>query len=160
MNLHDRPQQDATWMPAATCRDLDLDLFFREDVPGLTCATCEARLYPHEARRTPDGFVHLDRAACAGCKVDGCQGKKSARGYCRPHYHRWLRHGDPLGGRITIAETLEDIEFMADTGESLVGAAARLGLKRATLGTFLGRNGRHDLTRRLAARDSHPGGAA
>ena len=31
MNLHDRPQQDATWMPAATCRDLDLDLFFRED---------------------------------------------------------------------------------------------------------------------------------
>lgn len=32
------------------------------------------------------------------CSVDGCTVPKSARGYCKLHYARWYRHGDPLGG--------------------------------------------------------------
>lgn len=29
------------------------------------------------------------------CTVPGCAGQHVARGYCRPHYVRWRRHGDP-----------------------------------------------------------------
>lgn len=33
-----------------------------------------------------------------GCTVPGCGGRHYARGWCHPHYGRWYRHGDPLGG--------------------------------------------------------------
>lgn len=30
------------------------------------------------------------------CSVDGCCSQLLARGYCKRHYDRWRRHGDPL----------------------------------------------------------------
>lgn len=30
------------------------------------------------------------------CKINGCEGKHLAKGYCRLHYQRWKAHGDPL----------------------------------------------------------------
>jgi hypothetical protein len=33
------------------------------------------------------------------CSVKGCRGKHRCHGYCSKHYRRFLRHGDPLGGR-------------------------------------------------------------
>jgi hypothetical protein len=30
-----------------------------------------------------------------GCTVGGCDRAHYGRGYCRPHYVRWSRHGDP-----------------------------------------------------------------
>jgi DNA-binding MarR family transcriptional regulator len=33
------------------------------------------------------------------CRVDGCEQRAKTRGYCHPHYMRWKRNGDPLGGR-------------------------------------------------------------
>lgn len=30
------------------------------------------------------------------CSVDGCDRTPTADGFCRPHYGRWQRHGDPL----------------------------------------------------------------
>ncbi|MFC3504839.1 hypothetical protein ACFOOK_28260 [Micromonospora krabiensis] len=33
----------------------------------------------------------------ARCGVDGCEGKRVARGYCAKHYTRFRRTGDPLG---------------------------------------------------------------
>ena len=33
------------------------------------------------------------------CKIDGCDKPDKARGWCAAHYHRYRRHGDPLGGR-------------------------------------------------------------
>ena len=30
------------------------------------------------------------------CSVVGCEGKHFGRGYCRVHYERWKRNGDPL----------------------------------------------------------------
>lgn len=29
------------------------------------------------------------------CKIDGCTNKKYARNWCKKHYVRWQRHGDP-----------------------------------------------------------------
>ena len=41
------------------------------------------------------------------CSVDGCDGKVKARGLCSKHYHRWERHGDPLGGLTQHGEPLK-----------------------------------------------------
>lgn len=30
------------------------------------------------------------------CSVEGCDTQRFQRGYCRIHYGRWYRHGDPL----------------------------------------------------------------
>ena len=30
------------------------------------------------------------------CKINGCEGKHLAKGYCRLHYQRWKAHGDAL----------------------------------------------------------------
>ena len=32
------------------------------------------------------------------CSIEGCGGRVSSRGWCRPHYNRWYRYGDPLAG--------------------------------------------------------------
>jgi len=37
------------------------------------------------------------------CKIDGCDKRPYARGFCNRHYQRWLRHGDPLGGKTVSA---------------------------------------------------------
>lgn len=33
------------------------------------------------------------------CSEQGCSKSAHLRGWCRPHYERWRRHGDPQGGR-------------------------------------------------------------
>lgn len=33
------------------------------------------------------------------CSIAGCEQAKIARGWCRRHYYRWIRNGDPCGGR-------------------------------------------------------------
>lgn len=43
------------------------------------------------------------------CSIDNCNGNahadaKGARGWCRAHYHRWNRYGDPMGGRTRLGE--------------------------------------------------------
>ena len=38
-------------------------------------------------------------AASKECSVDGCGKRAVTRGWCHPHYQRWHKHGDPLGGR-------------------------------------------------------------
>jgi len=34
------------------------------------------------------------------CSVNGCSTKVHAKGWCRKHYTRWTRHGDPLTVRL------------------------------------------------------------
>lgn len=49
---------------------------------------------------------------------------------------------------------VEDLEWMDAHGESLSGAARRLGLTTASLERYLHRHRRHDLVARLRARDT------
>jgi hypothetical protein len=35
------------------------------------------------------------------CSIPDCGKPHDARGWCKTHYRRWLRHGDPLGGGPT-----------------------------------------------------------
>lgn len=59
-------------------------------------------------------------AGARGCAVPGCDGVHKARGYCRTHYRRWQRHGDPRPERP-----------VAGTGTSYRAVLARI---RATHG--------------------------
>lgn len=51
-------------------------------------------------------------------------------------------------------DRLEDLEWMAETGECLTGAARRLQLTPAGVEKFCQRQGRLDLFRTLAARET------
>ncbi|MGH9088812.1 MAG: hypothetical protein ACRDYZ_12015 [Acidimicrobiales bacterium] len=51
------------------------------------------------------------------------------------------------------ADRLEDLAWMADAGETLTGAAKRLGVKRESLDTWCRRNGQLPLLDRMVARD-------
>lgn len=42
------------------------------------------------------------------CSVEGCERPHEARGWCKGHYHRWQRHGDPGAeaiGQMTLGRT-------------------------------------------------------
>lgn len=41
------------------------------------------------------------------CAVPNCGNRHHAHGFCSTHRERFLRHGDPLGGRVRNAPTLE-----------------------------------------------------
>jgi hypothetical protein len=36
------------------------------------------------------------------CSIEGCLNVSDARGWCKSHYGRWKRHGDPLVLRYTM----------------------------------------------------------
>lgn len=85
------------------------------------------------------------------CTVEGCGEKHAARGYCNRHYkHAIARAG---AQRRASAIHLEDVEWMANTGENWDRAAERLGVKESTLLRHLERAGRYDLIRKLQRRE-------
>lgn len=47
------------------------------------------------------------------CSIPGCGRKHAARGWCKKHYWRFRRHGDPLGGNTWYATPEES--FLART---------------------------------------------
>lgn len=79
-----------------------------------------------------------------GCKVDGCDRKHAAKGFCNMHYKREYVYGGR--GRtwrpFNPADRLEDCQWMAEHGESLSGAARRLGISRDALDTWLSNHDR------------------
>jgi transposase-like protein len=84
------------------------------------------------------------------CTVEGCENKHLARGYCRRHYGNFVLGQTPQPSRRI---ELEDIEWMAETGECWSRAAARLGVKPNTLQRKLEREGRYDLISALRRRE-------
>lgn len=53
------------------------------------------------------------------CSIEGCGRKHEAKGFCNRHYHRLMKHGDPLGGSKTFAGEpakwlLEHLDYEGD----------------------------------------------
>lgn len=134
--------------------------------PGLTCCGCTHPLYPSLARLTSEGWLHVDCAAMDTCQTcaapmiaqgpwarftpsqrgtavnDGYR-RKADVGICHRCYER-DRKGEK--GRLRKAEDarvrterLEDLHWMAEHGECLEGAAARLGITVGAVEKFLTR---------------------
>lgn len=95
------------------------------------------------------------------CRIEDCGRPHQARGLCLLHYKRWQSTGDPTKSprRQLDADAIEDTQWMADAGESLEGAAARLGVTPSTLERYLERHGHRDLAATLRRRNrTHPKG--
>lgn len=77
-----------------------------------------------------------------GCKVDGCTEKHLAKGYCNRHYKKVVVHGgrERVVPIVNREDRIEDCQWMAQHGESLSGAARRLGIGRPALDAWLSRN--------------------
>ena len=121
--------------------------------PGLTCCRCGQSLYGYVARRTEDGWRHAQSLCPRFCSVEGCERKHQARGFCQTHYLR-NRAGERGGPRrVLTPDHLEDVEWMAETGESWAGALTRLGITGSTLERFLYRHDRADLVAALKGRE-------
>jgi transposase-like protein len=101
--------------------------------------------------------VSRPRTKGRACSVPECDQKHLARGYCRQHYGRLIRGLEPRGTweKFVPADRLEDCRWMAEGGETLTGAAKRLGLTRKGLEAWL-RDNDPDTLRVLAERDWWP----
>ncbi len=100
--------------------------------PWATCHRCERDLYPRLARPSEVGWICADRKACSN------RARATADNDARA----------------------EDVRWLAQTGESAVGAAARLGIGMSTLEKFCYRHGLGDELRQLAARNPRDHNAA
>lgn len=51
------------------------------------------------------------------CAIPGCDKRARTRGWCDPHYRRWRRNGDPLGGNHVPGEALAFLEEALRTAQ-------------------------------------------
>lgn len=82
------------------------------------------------------------------CSVDGCDRPSATRGYCKPHYRRWQRHGDPLGGGVspgTLMRWIEEVAMVYDGDECLPWPFGQDGQGRGSICI----NGKHKKPHRL-----------
>lgn len=64
------------------------------------------------------------------CTIEGCDKPHIARGWCGMHYHRWERHGDPVGGTTYKGEArryYEDVVLRFEGDECLIWPFSRGG---------------------------------
>lgn len=64
------------------------------------------------------------------CSIAGCGKRHEARGWCKAHYKRWERHGDPLAGGTRHGEPtryLSDVVLQYEGEECLIWPYAKNG---------------------------------
>ena len=116
----------------------------RVALQGLRCADCTRPFRgPHAptdyAHVTSEGFVH----------THGCAPVTSREAAA---FRSMTYRATKLVERL---DRIEDLEFMAVHGETLEGAAARLGMRAVSLETWLTRAHRAHLLRALSANARH-----
>lgn len=69
------------------------------------------------------------------CCISGCEGRNVGRGWCRKHYLRWRKHGDPLAAAypMDLSCLVCDHEDGDMVTESATGAGQRLNVSRGTV---------------------------
>ena len=149
----------------------------------LTCIDCDQPLYPDTARITPTGWRHVRcspvKETCSICAAalvsrywweklpaeerataikNGIRRRANAT-TCSRCAHAATKGRSPAERRAEVArvkaERLEDLTFMAETGESLRGAATRLDTTEGAIENFLLRANRKDLLHQLRRRNPH-----
>lgn len=55
---------------------------------------------PHYQAALRDGTLPRRRIKGGPCSIEGCDGVKFCRGWCKRHYDRWSRLGDPTAGKL------------------------------------------------------------
>ena len=58
-------------------------------------------------------MVRREGAMTRLCSIEGCGRPVDARGWCKAHWKRWRRHGDPLGGGTPYGEPMAFLEAAA-----------------------------------------------
>lgn len=84
--------------------------------------------------------------ASGACSIEGCDRPVSWRGWCRAHYARWWKYGDPNSGGLFRAPLQERLERYVERTEGCwfwIGSRDRLGYGR------LHHDGRPRLAHRL-----------
>ena len=65
-------------------------------------------------------FFAKERLVVTCCNMTDCPLPAYRRGWCVPHYTRWLRHGDPCAGRTQVGVPLESARLGGDAGHRRV----------------------------------------
>lgn len=70
------------------------------------------------------------------CSIEGCGKRVDSRGWCRAHYRRWQRHGDPLGGTASkgaLMQWVMDVAMAHEADECLTWPFGRDGHGRGSM---------------------------
>jgi len=89
------------------------------------------------------------------CTIPGCSKRHEARGWCKAHYKRWERHGDPLAGGTPHGEAarfLAEVVLTFQRDECLFWPYARNG---AGYGEISAGDGRVTYIHRVACEAEH-----
>ena len=82
------------------------------------------------------------------CTIKGCTGKQVGRNWCRKHYTRWTRHGDPLHGEDVLPPMTSGVYSITclANGRVYIGSSGRVRSRWKTHKSHL-RLGRHTVPR-------------
>lgn len=105
----------------------------------------------------PLGFRHKNQGRY--CRVPGCPSDARSRGYCRAHYARVLRHGEPGEAVVKLVTkwtgrpglTTAGLELRFHNGATLQQVADEFLIHPKVIVAWLARIDRHDLLRMAAA---------
>lgn len=95
------------------------------------------------------------------CAVDGCVRVAEARGWCKPHYHRWARYGSPEGSaapKFTDGRRREVAEYARAEGTH--AAALKYDVSVSTVGRWRRQFGLGGRERPRGTRSAHEAAAA
>lgn len=148
-----------TWQDEAACLGMNQDYFFLEqgsstssDRAKAICAQCPvisdcldyaldtnpqygiwAGMSLRERRHYVAGKP-LPMFSEPRCRVEGCDRRHRARGYCDLHYQRWARDGDPETARPSGRQRLIDWDELAELDDMTSSeVAAMLGVSASTV---------------------------
>ena len=106
----------------------------------------------YKYRILPTRKQHEALVATSGCSIPGCLNERDSRGWCKKHYARWLRNGDPLATKNGKAlEFYRDVVLYHNGDECLIWPFGRNSKGYATIWM----NGQKQYVHRIVCSDVH-----